>query len=198
MNLARLKETWRRLALRGIRYSNDYGKLDTVYRIADPWLMTAPAEQFRFTETNRLILQKIGRVHSLLEIGCGEGHQSLYLQQVCDRLTGLDVSARAVRRAHSRCQQAKFLVGDIFSQEVSALAPFDLVVACEVLYYMSDLPAALQRIRTICHSCLLTYVDGERETLERHTSEFLPETFSETIEFEQTRWQAVWWHGGKT
>jgi len=180
--------------LRGVRYSNDYRKLDNAYRMADPWLMTSPAEQFRFTETNRLIRVQFGRVHSLLEIGCGEGHQSLYLQQVCDGLTGLDVSARAVKRASSRCPQAKFLVGDIFSQEVSALAPFDLVVACEVLYYMSDLPAILQRMQTICRSGLVTYFEGERETIQQYVLEFLPRTFGEIIEFEQTRWHVLWWH----
>lgn len=184
--------------MRGVRYSNDYRKLDNAYRMADPWLMTSPAEQFRFTETNRLILERIGRVHSILEIGCGEGHQSLYLQQVCDRLTGLDVSARAVKRAGSRCPQANFFVGDIFSHEVSTLAPFDLVVACEVLYYISDLPATLQRMRTIGRSCLVTYFDGERETLDRYVSDCLPGIFSEIIEFEQSWWHLLWWHGRKT
>lgn len=194
VNLARLKETWRRFALRGVRYSNDYRKLDAAYRMADPWIMTSPAEQFRFIETNRLILENFGRVRSLLEIGCGEGHQSLHLQQVCDRLTGLDVSGRAVRRACIRCPQAKFLVGDIFSQEVSALAPFDVVVACEVLYYMSDLPATLQQIRTLTGNCLVTYFDGERETLDRHVLELLPGAFSEIIEFKQSRWRVLLWH----
>jgi len=180
--------------LRDVRYSNNYRKLDAVYRMGNPWGMTSSAEQFRFTETNRLILREFGRVQSLLEIGCGEGHQSLYLQDVCDSLTGLDVSARAVRRACRRCPQANFLVGDVFSQEVSALAPFDLVVACEVLYYISDLAATLQRLRIISRSCLLTYFEGERETLDRYVGEFLPGTHSEIIAFEQLRWHALWLH----
>src|SRR2546422_10776958 len=95
----KLKETWKRFALRDVRYSNDYKKLNTFYTVPDPWLMSSPAEQFRFRETNRLIVAKFGRVASLLEIGCGEGHQSVYLQHVCNRLIGLDVSARAVKRA---------------------------------------------------------------------------------------------------
>jgi len=65
-------------------------------------------------------MEQFGRVSSLLEIGCGEGHQSAQLQLVCDRLTGLDVSGRAVKRARGRCPGGEFLVGDVFSQEVDA------------------------------------------------------------------------------
>ena len=122
-----LKKIWMRFALRGVHYGNNYKKLDAFYMINDPWDMVSPSQQYRFAETNRLILEKFGRVGSLLEIGCGEGHQSLQLGQVCDRLTGLDVSARAVKRARRKCPPGEFLVGDIFSQEIGAKAPFDQV-----------------------------------------------------------------------
>jgi SAM-dependent methyltransferase len=191
--VANVKGAWRGFALRDIRYSSDYKKLDTCYTVPDPWLMASPSEQFRFRATNKLILAKFGRVASVLEIGCGEGHQSLYLQNVCDRLTGLDVSVRAVKRARSRCPQAGFLVGDIFSQEISALAPFDLVVACEVLYYMIDVPAALRQIRSLGRNCLITYFSGEMETLDRQVVVSLPGTRSEVLAFEQVRWRALWW-----
>jgi SAM-dependent methyltransferase len=171
--------------------------LDALYTVADPWLMTSPSEQFRFDATNRLISRRLGgtAVQSLLEVGCGEGHQSLHLQNVCDRLIGLDVSARAVRRARVRCPQAEFLVGDIFSRQVSVLAPFDLVVACEVLYYMTDVTAALRQIRLLGRNCLLTYFEGEAKTLDRHVSASCPTSLSEVFTFEQARWRAVWLDG---
>lgn len=192
--VAKLKGAWRRLVLKDIRYSNDYEKLDTFYTVPDPWMMTSPSEQFRFRETNRLILEKFGHQTTILEIGCGEGHQSLYLQHVCDRLTGLDVSARAVKRARSRCPQGQFLVGDIFSQEVSALAPFDLAVACEVVYYMSDVSGALRHMRALGRKCLITYFEGEMETLDRQVFGAFPGALSEIMEFESSGWRALWWH----
>lgn len=156
--------------------------------------MSSPTETHRFEETNRLILDNFGRVGSILEIGCGEGHQSLYLSQVCDRIVGLDVSARAVARARSRCPEGKFLVGDIFSKEVDALAPFDLVVACEVLYYMADVRLALRRIRLLSHNNLVTYFDGELANLDHHILS-LPGTDSELFEFKDSRWRAAWQRG---
>ena len=191
---AKLKKIWMRLILRGTRYSNGYKKLDAFYIINDPWHMDSPSEQYRFKETNRLILENFGAVRSLLEIGCGEGHQSLHLQQVCDRLTGLDVSDRAVGRARRRCPRDEFLVGDIFSLAVGAKAPFELVVACEVLYYMSDVPAALGRIQALGRNCFLTYFAGEMETLDSQVLS-LPGAVSKILQFEQSRWRAVWWRG---
>lgn len=192
--VAKLKKVWRRLTLKDIRYSDDYEKLDAVYAVPDPWIMTSQSEQFRFSETNRLILETFGQQGSILEIGCGEGHQSLYLQHVCKSLTGLDVSARAVKRARSRCPQGEFLVGDIFSQEVAARAPFDLVIASEVLYYMSDVHAVLGRMRALGRNNLVTYFVGEMANLDPQVLS-LPGAVSEMLEFENARWRVVWWRG---
>jgi SAM-dependent methyltransferase len=177
---AMMKSFWMRFALRGVRYKSDYTKLDAIY------------EEYRFAETNRLILEKFGRVGSLLEVGCGEGHQSLQLWKTCDRLIGCDVSARAVKRAGGRCPKGEFLVGDIFSDRVLARAPFDLVVACEVLYYMSDVGAALRRMRELGRNSLVTYFGGEMETLDSQVLT-LPGAASEILEFEGVRWRAAWW-----
>jgi SAM-dependent methyltransferase len=189
-----LKKLWMRFALRRARYSNgyNYSKLNTYYLVIDPWGMTSPAEQYRFSETNRLILENFEGVKSLLEIGCGEGHQSLYIQQVCKHLIGLDVSIRAVSRAQKRCPTSKFLVGDIFCQEVEDLAPFDLVVACEVLYYMSDIHSALKRICGLSKNRFVTYYSGAMQHLDPLVLS-LPGTFTEILEYKGSRWRVVWW-----
>ena len=183
-----------RFVLRGVRYSNNHKKMDLIYLVSDPWHMSSLGEEYRFAEINRLIIEKFGRVGSLLEIGCGEGHQSLYLREVCDRMIGLDVSARAVERARMRCVRGEFLVGGIFSQEVDARAPFDLVIASEVLYYMSDVPAVLRRMRALGHNNLVTYFADEMENLDLQVLS-LPGVASEVLEFKHARWRVVWWRG---
>ena len=188
----KLKKTWMRLVLRGVHYSDNYKKLNAFYLVDDPWRMSDPSEIYRFTETNRLIIENFGRVDTLLEIGCGEGHQSLYLRQVCDRMIGLDVSARAVERARSRCPQDEFLIGDIFSKEVDDLTPFDLVVANEVLYSMIDTPEVLQRMQKLSRNNFVTYHSGQMANLDPQVLS-LSGVNSEIIEFKDTRWRATWW-----
>jgi SAM-dependent methyltransferase len=190
----KLKRLWMRFMLRGVRYSDNFRKIDTIYLVEDPWSMSSPAEQYRFAETNRLVAERFGQVGSLLEIGCGEGHQSLHLVQVCDHVIGLDISARAVERARSRCPQGEFLVGDIFSKELDARGPFDLVVASEVLYYITDTRAVLQRMRALGRNNLVTYFTGSMATLDPQVLS-LPGVVSEIMEFERSRWRAAWWRG---
>ena len=190
----KLKKIWISNTLRGARHINDYKNvcLNMLYMVNDPWRMESPQEQYRFTETNRIILKEFKQVGSLLEIGCGEGHQSIHLKQICGHLTGLDMSARAVKRAKRRCPDCEFLVGDIFSQELDVRVPFDLVVACEVIYYMSEVPAALRRIQALGRNCFVTYYAGVMENLDPQALS-LSGAVSEILEFNQSRWRAVWW-----
>ena len=116
--------------------------------------MRSGREQFRFRETNAFIHDCLGHAGSLLELGCGEGHQSAHLAAICDRLVGIDVSERAVSRARARVPGAEFKVGDIAS--LPASPPFDLVVACEMLYYVKDIPATLERMNQLGSACVVT------------------------------------------
>lgn len=155
--------------------------------------METEQQRFRFRETNRLIDANFGRVGRILEVGCGEGHQSEELLNVCDELVGIDVSARAVRRAQERCPAATFALGDVF--ECDALrggAHFDLVLGCEVLYYMKDVPWALERFSELGDVCLVTYYDHPAERLDRLVLS-MPEVQSTRIEYGASAWTAAWW-----
>jgi SAM-dependent methyltransferase len=150
------RKVWRRLVAKNLTASDDYERLNRFYAMEDPWEMGSAREQLRFAQTNAVIEDRLGHVGSVLEIGCGEGHQSLHLARICDRVTGIDVSERAIARARSRMPGAEFLVGDVASLS-SGGRRFDLVVACEVLYYVKDIPATLARMSELGSSCLVTF-----------------------------------------
>ena len=154
-----MAKLWRRYALRELSASDNHVGLQRLYALPDPWDMRSEREQSRFKQTNALIEELVGRLGSILEIGCGEGHQSTHLALLCNRLDGIDVSERAVQRARMRAPLCRFGVG-----EVSALPwtlpvgeRYDLVVACEVLYYMSDVDAALRAMSQQGRACLVTF-----------------------------------------
>jgi len=127
-----------------------------------------------------------------LEIGCGEGHQSVHLATICDRLIGIDVSPRAVERARMRCANGEFLVGDAFSAGIGR-GPFDLVVACEVLYYSSNVNAFLNRMRQLGQNGLVTYYVRELAMLDPEILR-IPDVALDMIEFNSVRWRVAWWH----
>ena len=188
-----LKKLWMRLALRGVQFADKHATLDRFYKVKDPWGMDSPRELFRFFETNQLIRTHFGRPNRILEIGCGEGHQSVELLKISDHVFGLDVSSRAISRARMRCPTATFAVGDISSTQIAKQwVPFDLVVACEVLYYMKDVPAALAAMQRLGRGCFVSFVDSRRERLEPLIAA-IPRTSSHRIEFQNLGWTAVWW-----
>jgi len=190
--LSAFKKLWMKALLRGVQFSDKYAKLNQFYRIEDPWQMDSPREQFRFDQTNQLILANFGRPERILEVGCGEGHQSVELQKIGSQLFGIDVSARAVSRAKERCPTASFAIGDLASPHISNTGAFDLVVACEVLYYMKDVRAALNIMNRLGGACFVSFVDSRAEFLEPMLKS-IPDIKFHAFGYESTRWTAAWW-----
>jgi len=187
------RKVWRRIALRNLTASDNHKQLDRLYAVADPWQMTSAREQFRFEMTNALLAEKLGHVGSLLEIGCGEGHQSEHLAKVADQLYGLDVSARAIDRARTRLPGAHFDVGTL---PVIPNAPpggrFDAVVACEVLYYMSDIEGAVKAMSQAGDACLVTFFGPSAGLVARHV-EHLPGVERGWFYHEPVHWLWAFW-----
>lgn len=187
---------WTRLVLHGVHYRDSYSRLDALYRLHDPWNMEDEAERFRFVQTNLLIESQFGHVGSILEIGCGEGHQSRELLRVCDSLYGIDVSPRAIARAKERCPQGRFAIGDMFQCKLLSEVPrFDLVLACEVMYYMRDIPAAIARCSQIGRACLVTYYQSQLAGLDPYFRA-VPGAHNSSMSHGSKIWHTVMWSNG--
>jgi SAM-dependent methyltransferase len=189
-----LRRQWTRIPLHGVHFSDRYGRLDLLYRIRDPWEMETEQQRYRFRETNRLIEANFGRVGRILEVGCGEGHQSEELLRVCDELVGIDVSARAVERARERCPDATFAAGDVFDSRLDEES-FDLVLGCEVLYYMKDVASALDRFSALGRGCLVSYYAAPAKQLDPLV-DAVDGVESETIRYGDSSWKVSWWRNG--
>jgi len=152
-----IRRAWMKHALRGVSGADNYSRLDLAYKISDPWNMESDLERMRFERTNEIIARNFPDCDSILEIGCGEGHQTAHLQKLCRKVYGLDVSETAVERARDRVPAAEFAAGDIFAQPWGQQeGRFDLVVACEVLYYISDIRKTVDEMNRLGKSCLVT------------------------------------------
>lgn len=188
------RKVWRRLVARKLTTSDNYGGLNRLYAMEDPWEMTSGREQRRFTETNAFIESCMGRVGSVLELGCGEGHQSVHLASICDRLVGIDVSERAIGRARVRLPHAEFRVADIATLPAGP-QPFDLVVACEMLYYVKDIPATLERMGQLGSACLVTFFGPSARVVAPHLAA-LPLSHRGWIYSDPYAWLFAFWRPG--
>jgi 2-polyprenyl-3-methyl-5-hydroxy-6-metoxy-1,4-benzoquinol methylase len=177
-----VRRAWMKYALRGVKQNDAHDRLERAYLMPDPWKLDSEPERRRFAETNVRIERAFGHVGSLLELGCGEGHQSEQLVKVCDTLTGIDVSATA------------FAAGDLFAQPWAGEADrFDVVVACEVLYYLSDVPRTLDAMTRLARvGCLVTYFAPAERKIGPHFANRVG-LERDSFRFGDTEWTAVWW-----
>lgn len=185
------RNVWRQFAFRGVEFRDNYAAFRAAYLVADPYNLKSAQATYRFQATNRIIQENFGQVHRLLEIGCAEGYQSRHLRLLCDTLHGIDVSAKAIARAKARCPTGHFSAEDLFAIE----GTFNLVVAAEVLYYMKDIPAVLNRMNRLGSNCLVTYFEPYADRLD-HFFAHIPGVREEVFQFRDVRWKAVWWKTG--
>lgn len=184
---------WMKYALRGVGGNDNHARLDFAYRMPDPWNMGSPLEQARFEATNRVLERAFGRVGSLLEIGCGEGHQTGYFARLSDQQYGIDISPQAIDRAKARLPQAHFAAVDLSAQPWGEQRHrFDLVTACEVLYYLSDPAATLRRMRDLGRGGLVTIFAPACGRIGPHL-ENIPGLHKDWIFHGNTAWLVGWW-----
>lgn len=187
------RRLWMKYALRGVGGADNHARLDLAYNVEDPWNMESAMERARFEATNGVIERAFGRVGSVLEIGCGEGHQTQWLAKLSDEQFGLDVSAQAIERAQQRLPQARFAATDLFHQPWGDQHHrFDLVTACEVLYYLSDPAATIERMRHLGRNGLVTFFAPACGRVGAQV-EAIPGVHKEWIFHGGTAWLVAWW-----
>lgn len=164
-----VRSLWKRLMLRNTAFTGSYGKLKKLYSLEDPWDMASEREQHRFVRTNELLAQIAECYDTVLELGCGEGHQTRHLRALAGRLYGIELSERAVERARARCPDATLFAGGL--EDVPELLPdvrFDLLVACEVLYYVRELDGILPALQARTRRLFVSNYLPRSEVIRHH------------------------------
>lgn len=191
-----VRRAWMKYALRTVRQNDAHDRLDLAYKMPDPWHMASAQEQARFVETNAVIERALGdHFATVLEVGCGEGHQTEHLLALAAHVTGIDVSATAVARARERLPECDFAAGDLYAQPwIDEVGRFELVTACEVIYYMSDMPGFLRAIDRLGRACLVTYFAPAARKVEAHV-QAMPGVQFDRFRYGDVEWVAAWWPG---
>ena len=190
-----LSTLWKRVMLRGVQFTDSHRRLDLLYKLPDPWGMETAREQHRFRETNAFLERHVGPVERLLEVGCGEGHQTVFLQEIARSVVGADVSQTAIERARRRVPTAQFVAGDVVKEpNIVGRLPFDVVTGCEVLYYASDVSGCATALEGLGRRVLATYIDKHRDVLDPILLA-KPDALTGKIGFENITWTIVLWRG---
>jgi SAM-dependent methyltransferase len=183
----------KRVLLRRSAFSGSYGKLRMLYAMEDPWEMSSAKEQYRFEFTNAHLADIAPRFGTILELGCGEGHQSAYLARMADELSGVDISPWAIDRARKRCPDGRFKVGKAEdARRLFANERFDLVTACEVLCYAPDIEAILVDLQSITDRLYVSNYEARAEAM-RHYFAGPGWSVLPPIRYDNTVWECHLW-----
>ena len=151
------------------QYGGNYRRMDRLYLVEDPWGLASRREAWRFELTNAAIARHVPDCDSLLEIGTGEGIQTLQFQKVARRVTGIEVSPLAAARARAVVPDVEILVGP--AEDVTQLVGdqrFDLITACEMLYFVPEAAQLLEDLQALAPRVLVTAYEKRAKLLAHH------------------------------
>ena len=128
-------------------------RFNRLYRLQfDPYETFTSASEIR---KRAVILEMISgqKFDCALDVGCGLGHLTRQLASVCRRVVGIDFSTEAIAQARKfspQNPQISFQVAD--SRQFAGYHEYDLIVCCEVLYYLQpdELNLVIGRLLDFC------------------------------------------------
>lgn len=132
------------------KFKNEYPEMEKLFKVSpDPWnFKNSKYESKRFDLMERFV-HKV-KHDKILEIGCAEGDFTKILSKLSKNVLAVDISKTAVGRAEKICPGVQFLITDFTEAGFCSGRKFDLTIASEVFYYVSEgkLFMFLRRINT--------------------------------------------------
>lgn len=175
-------------ALREVRhrpgwYSDSYDELEELFQwTEDPWnFQKSKYEQDRLQAL--LDHVKLYPHESILEVGCAEGIMTAELCKIAPHVVAIDVSPTAIARAKLRCPTVTFLQTSL--HDFSWESKFDLVICAETLYYIRDVPPAIDKLSRLGKFCLVSYIHRETKQLDPYFRQMPLTSFQS---FEKSYW----------
>jgi len=108
-------------------------EFEKFYRVEDPWkVLNKNVRNYVLKKTFKKHLKSVDKI---IEIGCGEGNYSSYINKFVKNCNGIDISHTAIERAKSlQLKNYIFKQDDLSNVDYSK---YDAVIALEVIYYLS-------------------------------------------------------------
>lgn len=136
----------------GDRTLNDGERFDpTIFK---SFGLSEAASLARYRFARRIIVSS----GDILDIACGTGYGTLMLADICQTITGVDISPEAISFARKRYQKKnniRFLVGDLMANQISA----DCLVSFETVEHLEDdLRLVLAKLVSHCRQKMILSV----------------------------------------
>lgn len=124
------------------RIAGDYARKDVVQS-------TAVVRKHKLIKSVDFLLSEEKGLGTILDIGCGVGAPSWFLEGHYDTYIGIDCSEKLIEQAelHKKSSSVRFVVADLTNMEIDANA--DVVLAVGVLHHITELDAVMTSIKNV-------------------------------------------------
>ena len=123
-----MDEKFTKMFMRSKEEFNDY------YKVNDPWGVLKKKNSRNYI-LRKIFKKYIKNHNSVLELACGEGNFSKYINEIGCNSNGIDISDIAIERAKKlNLKNYKFDTKDLLHIEYNS----DIVLAIEVIYYLNE------------------------------------------------------------
>jgi SAM-dependent methyltransferase len=112
-----------------------------------------------------MIIEALGNPGSVLEVGCGAGTLAVRLAEAGFEVTGVDVSAEALRmaQAHADAKGVSVQWREGFAEHLPfADKSFDYLTCCHTLEHVKDLDAAVRELKRVARRKIVVFVPKQR------------------------------------
>lgn len=89
-------------------------------------------------------------VEKILDIGCGTGVAGKYLDGICDKIIGVDLSVKMIEKAKEKDTYAELHAGNYLDLLVKTNEKFNVFFATDVFIYIGDLAETFKIISETC------------------------------------------------
>ena len=175
-----------------IRYREINFLYEIIYFFRNPWNLNNYNETLRYKKINEYLLEfnNLNKFESAIEIGSGEGHQSIYLSQITKNLDAIEISSIASKRSKKRnLGNVNFKKINLYNYKSNKY--YDVVIASEVIYYFNDIEKFINKIETLGNSYFISYYYYENDILKKY---FIDSKYKKYVfEIDNSKWQFIYW-----
>jgi len=130
-----------------------FNSISEKYAEKDIYLVSKEARAFQIHCMMNFLEKefKISKFKNIIEVGCGHGANSEYLQGHYQNFLGVDYSTELIKIAKARYSNSnsRFAVDNI--KEIEKHGKFDLVVGIGILHHVDNLEEVLEKLKEIGH-----------------------------------------------
>lgn len=137
------------------------------YRYTQNAPYSSVVSNLRITDETEKVLNRIGNLKKVIDIGCGDGTYTAELKQRLPNVefTGFDPASVAIQNAAKKYTDCKFLVGNVLDASTFPQQQYDVAIIRGVIHHLPTQSEAVKNAALLSNRVLIIEPNGNNPIL---------------------------------